>query len=166
MYCLSVYVCIRLRHLNQIIVDFCSHPTRHSLGCTDEETLFTLFFMWEKSFAPGLWSLASIGEWCILYNNAPCFLTTPRLDRYYPQYAVSAWNIILINTTSILNHILKTNQPARPGCPGHRTTGEARAAGQTEFKLNGTRHPVISLSQFTFTSRQEPGLRVKVMLRQ
>ena len=73
-----------------------------------------------------------------------------------------------MNTTSILNHILKpTSQPARPGCPGHRTTGEARAAGQTEFKLTlSTRHPVISLSQFTFTSRQEPGLRVKVMLRQ
>ena len=66
-----------------------------------------------------------------------------------------------------LKSYFKTNQQARPGCPGHRTTGEARAAGQTEFKLTlGTRHPVISLSQFTFTSRKEPGLRVKVMLRQ
>ena len=150
-------------------MDFFSHRTPHSPWPTDEKSFFTFFFISKNETALALWSLASIGVWCILYNNAPCFLTTPRLDRYYPQYdAVSAWNIMLMNTTSILNHILKpTSQPARPGCPGHRTTGEARAAGQTEFKLTlSTRHPVISLSQFTFTSRQEPGLRVKVMLRQ
>ena len=151
--------------MNRITMDFCSHQTRHSLRCTDEKSLFTFNFIVENDKALALWSLASVGVYCILYNNAPCSLTTPRLDRYYPQYdAVSAWNIILINTTSILNHIFITNQTARPG---HRTTGEARAAGQTEFKLTLiTRHPAILLSQFTCTSRQEPGLRVKVMLRQ
>ena len=151
--------------MNQITTDFCSHRTRHSLRCTDEKSLFTFNFIVENDKALALWSLASVGVYCILYNNAPCSLTTPRLDRYYPQYdAVSAWNIILINTTSILNHILIANQTARPG---HRTTGEARAAGQTEFKLTLiTRHPASILSQFTCTSRQEQGLRVKVMLRQ
>ena len=163
--CIDILVCtVRLRHLNRTLMDFFSHRTPHSPWPTDEKSFFTFFFISKNESALALWSLASIGVWCILYNNAPCFLTTPRLDRYYPQYAVSAWNIILINTTSILNHILKTNQPARPGCPGHRTTGEARAAGQTEFKLTlSTRHPVILLSQFTWRSRKEPGLMVKVV---
>ena len=141
------------------------HQTRHSLRSTDEKSLFVFYSIWKNEIALALWSLASVGVYCILYNNAPCSLTTPRLYRYYSQYdAVSAWNIILINTTSILNHILIANQTARPG---HRTTGEAWAAGQTELKLTLiTRHPAILLSQFMCTSRQEPGLRVKVLLRQ
>ena len=137
----------RLRHLNRTLMDFFSHRTPHSLWPTDEKSFFTFFFISKNETALALWSLASIGVWCILYNNAPCFLTTPRLDRYYPQYdAVSAWNIILINTTSILNHILKPT--SKPGLAARATAQQVRHGRQARLNSNLHSAPVIQSSHF------------------
>ena len=133
--------------MNQITSDFCSHWTRHSLGSTDDKSLFIFNFIVENDKALALWSLASVGVYCILYNNAPCFLTTPRLDRYYPQYdAVSAWNIILINTTSILNHILKPT--SKPGLAARATAQQVRHGRQARLNSNLHSAPVIQSSYF------------------